>query len=117
MAALVLALLACAMPEPRQFVVFFGTDDSNLSPAAQQLVSEIAAAAREQHPNKIAVAGYGDGTTTHDAVLADQRAAGVIRALASAGIEASVIEKRPAVPADQATGIPVHKATVTFNPR
>jgi outer membrane protein OmpA-like peptidoglycan-associated protein len=117
MAALVPALLACAMPEPRQFVVFFGTDDSRLSPAAQQLVSEIAAAARDQHPKKIAVAGYGDGTTTHDAVLADQRAATVIRALAGAGIEASIIEKHPGVPADQATGIPVHKATVTFNPR
>jgi outer membrane protein OmpA-like peptidoglycan-associated protein len=116
-AALVLALLACAAPESRQFVVFFGTDDSRLSPAAQQVVSEISAAAREQHPAKIAVAGYGDGTTAHDAVLADQRASTVIRALAGAGIEASIIEKRPGVPADQATGIPVHKVTVIFNPR
>jgi outer membrane protein OmpA-like peptidoglycan-associated protein len=112
-----LALLACAMPEPRQFIVFFGTDDFGLSPAAQQVIAELSAAARDQRPTKIAVAGYGDGSTAHDAVLADQRATAVIRALAGAGIDASVIEKRPPVPADQATGIPVHKATVTFNPR
>jgi outer membrane protein OmpA-like peptidoglycan-associated protein len=116
-AGLVLALLACARPEPRQFVIFFATDDSSLSSAAQQLVAEISAAARDQHPAKIAVAGYGDGTTAHDAVLADQRASTVIRALATAGTEASLIEKRPGAPPDQATGIPVHKATVTFNPR
>jgi outer membrane protein OmpA-like peptidoglycan-associated protein len=115
--SLVLALLACAAAEPRRYVVIFGTDESSLSPAAQQLVAEISAAARDQHPAKIAVAGYGDGSTAHDAVLADRRAAAVIRALAGAGIDASIIERRPAVPADQATGIPVHKATVTFNPR
>ena len=117
MAGVAMALAACTIPESRQFGVFFGTDDARLSLNAQQVTSEIAAAAREQHPSKIAVAGYGDGTTAHDAVLAEQRAAAVIQALTGAGIEARLIEKRPGVPADQATGIPVHKATVTFNPQ
>jgi outer membrane protein OmpA-like peptidoglycan-associated protein len=117
MAALVMALTACAMSEPRQFVIFFGTGDDSLSPAAQQVVSQIAAMARDRHPAKIAVAGYGDGLTADDAALADRRATTVIRALADAGIDASIIEKRPGVSADQATGIPVHKATVTLDPR
>ena len=117
MVALTVALTACAMPERRQFVIFFGTDQSNLTPAAQQLVSEIAAAAREQRPTKIAVAGYGDGTTAADAVLGDRRAETVIQALAGAGIESKIIDKRPALSPEQATGIPVHKATITFNPQ
>jgi outer membrane protein OmpA-like peptidoglycan-associated protein len=117
MVALTAALLACATPQPRQFVIFFGTDQSNLTPEAQQLVSEIAAAAREQQPTSIAVAGYGDGTTAADAALADRRAETVIRALAGAGIDSKLIDKRPGLSPEQATGIPVHKATITFNPR
>jgi outer membrane protein OmpA-like peptidoglycan-associated protein len=115
--AATLMLIGGAATEPRQYVVFFGTDDDSLAPAAQQLVAEIAAASRDRHAAKIAVAGYGDGAGAHDAALADRRAATVIRALATAGVEPSIIERRPAVPADQATGIPVHKVTVTLDPR
>jgi outer membrane protein OmpA-like peptidoglycan-associated protein len=115
--AVTMMLVGCAVSEPRQFVIFFGTDDDSLTPAAQQLVAEIAAAARDQHSAKMAVAGYGDGATARDAALGDRRATTVVRALAAAGVEPSSIEKRPAVAADQATGIPVHKVTVTLDPR
>jgi outer membrane protein OmpA-like peptidoglycan-associated protein len=114
---LTMMLAGCAASEPRQFVVFFGTDDASLTPAAQQLVAEIAAAARDQHSSKIAVAGYGDGAGAQDAALADRRATTVVRALAAAGVGPSSIEKRPGLAADQATGIPVHKVTVILDPR
>jgi outer membrane protein OmpA-like peptidoglycan-associated protein len=115
---LALALLfgAPAEAQTKQFVIIFGTDQSQLTPEAQKVINLIAAQARERHPAVIAVAGYGDGETVHDADLGKRRADRVIRALEAAGIERAKLKETPPLPPDKAAGIPVHKVTVTFQP-
>jgi outer membrane protein OmpA-like peptidoglycan-associated protein len=114
--AVALLLGAPAEAQTKQFVVIFGTDQSQLTPEAQKVIKLIATQARERHPAVIAVAGYGDGETVHDADLGKRRADTVIRALAAAGIERAKLKETPPLPPDKAAGIPVHKVTVTFQP-
>jgi outer membrane protein OmpA-like peptidoglycan-associated protein len=114
--ALTLVLGGRAPAQTREFVILFGTDQSRLTREAQAIVDLIVARARQQHPATIAVAGYGDGDTAHDAVLADQRAKAVIAALAAAGIGRETLKETAPQPADKAPGIPVHKVTVTLEP-
>jgi hypothetical protein len=115
--ALLLALsVAPAMALPQEFVIIFGTDQSDLTREAQQIVTLIAAQAREKHPATIAVSGYGDSDTGQDAALAENRADAVTRALVAAGISADTLKRVPPLPPEKATGIPVHKVTVTFDP-
>jgi outer membrane protein OmpA-like peptidoglycan-associated protein len=118
-AMLVLELLLGGPAQARQyFVIIFGTDQSSLTHEARQIVDLIAQRAHERHLDGVAVAGYGDGIgdPAKDAALADQRAATIIKALEAAGIKPSLIKKTPALPLEQATGIPVHKVTVTLLP-
>lgn len=118
-ALLVLELLLGGPALARQyFVIIFGTDRSDLTHEAQQLVDLIAERTHERHLDTVAVAGYGDGIgdPAKDAALAEQRAATIIKALEAAGVAPSLIKRTPALPLDQATGIPVHKVTVTLLP-
>jgi outer membrane protein OmpA-like peptidoglycan-associated protein len=105
-----------AHAQKQEFVIIFGTDRSELTPEAHKIIDLIAVRARAQHPAAIAIAGYGDGETAHDAVLGKRRADAVIRALEKAGIEQRTLKQVPPLPPDKATGIPVHKVTVTLLP-
>jgi outer membrane protein OmpA-like peptidoglycan-associated protein len=118
-----LSLLAAALlvgpaayAQKQEFVIIFGTDRSEITSEAHKIIELIAARARAEHPAAIAVAGYGDGETAHDAVLGKRRAEAVIRALEEAGIAQRTLKRVPPLPPDKATGIPVHKVTVTLQP-
>jgi len=118
-------LLGCAgqqQPEaktatrPTPFVVFFGTGDASLNSAAQQLVEEVAAAARSQRPRRIIVTGYGDLEGTAGAPLGHQRAVRVMQALTAAGVDGGIMHEQFAIGLEaETTGIPVHKVTVAFS--
>ena len=111
-------LAACASqpPEPRTFVVFFETDKASLTPDAQRLVAEMAAAAHATNPSKIIVEGRADGSTAHDATLADERASAVIHGLVDAGIDGKTLDKQPSAPASGTTGVAAHQVIVRFLP-
>ncbi|MGO8918684.1 MAG: OmpA family protein [Stellaceae bacterium] len=115
-ALLAASLLAAgnAGAEPQEFVILFGTGASRLTPEAQAIVTLIASRAGTQHPAAIDIAGYGDSDTGDDAALAAARAAAVMHALTDAGVAPGLIKKVPPAPPATATGIPVHKVTVTF---
>ncbi len=115
LAALLAAVLppcAAAVAQKQEFVIIFGTAASRLTVEAQQIVRLIAKRAASEHPAAIDIAGYGDSDAADDAGLANRRAEAVIRALIRAGVAPSRIKKVPA--ALPATGIPVHKVTVSF---
>ena len=112
--ALLLWSAAGAATQAPDFVVIFGTGAAELSPEGQQVVALIAQRAKEQHPARIAVAGYGDADDGKDAALADRRASAVMRGLTSAGVAPALIKEVPRESPATATGIPVHKVTVTF---
>jgi len=111
-------LAACAgrPAEPRTFTVFFETDKASLTPDAQALVTQMAAAAHETTPSKITVEGRADGSTAHDATLADERATAVIHGLVEAGIDAKSIDKQPSAPTAGTTGVAAHQVIVRFLP-
>jgi outer membrane protein OmpA-like peptidoglycan-associated protein len=110
-------LIASAAAQSRMFVVFFGTDEDRLTVEAEKVVSEIAASAKETRGASVVVAGYGDDDHGRDKELAERRASAVVRALEAAGVAQNRIETRPGAPPAEATGIPVHKVTVTLEGR
>jgi outer membrane protein OmpA-like peptidoglycan-associated protein len=101
---------------PREFNVFFETDQASLTPEAQRLIHEIAGHAGELHPSKIVVAGRADGGTAHDATLADDRATAVMRALGGEGLAPSLLEKQPDAPQQGISGVAAHRVIVRFLP-
>jgi outer membrane protein OmpA-like peptidoglycan-associated protein len=105
-----------ARGQTREFVIIFGTGASQLTPEGQGIVKLIAERAAAQNPATIAVAGYGDADAGGDTELADRRAATVIQALVDAGVAPGEIKQVPRKPPATATGIPVHKVTVTVAP-
>jgi outer membrane protein OmpA-like peptidoglycan-associated protein len=117
LAALLAALLSLATgarAQAQDFVIIFGTGASQLTPEADAVVKLVAERAGEQHPASIAVAGYGDADNGEDSALAEKRAQAVIHALTEAGVSPGLIKEVPRAPPAAATGIPVHKVTVTF---
>ncbi len=114
----VLAMLtACAhLDQPRDFMVYFDTDSAALTPDGHRIVATIAAKAHEVSPSKILVAGRADGSTAHDATLADQRATVVMQALAQQGVPAGRLEKQPDAPPTGRTGVAAHQVVVTLLP-
>jgi outer membrane protein OmpA-like peptidoglycan-associated protein len=117
------ALLVGAPAEARtkQFVVIFGTNQSQLTGEAQKVIDTIATEARAQRPAVIEVAGYGDGETVDgklvgDPALGKRRADAVMQALEAAGIERATLKEQSPLPPNKAAGIPVHKVTVTLQP-
>jgi outer membrane protein OmpA-like peptidoglycan-associated protein len=118
---LAVALLfgAPAEAQTKQFVVIFGTDQSQLTGEARKVIDTIVTEARARHPAVIEVAGYGDGETVDgklvgDPALGKRRADAVMQALEAAGIERATLKEQPPLPPNKAAGIPVHKVTVTF---
>ncbi|HVA15817.1 MAG TPA: OmpA family protein [Stellaceae bacterium] len=114
----VLALLtACAhLDQPRDYMVYFDTDSATLTPDGQRIVATIAATAHDVSPSKILVAGRADGSTAHDATLADQRATVVMQALVQQGVPAGRLEKQPDAPPTGRTGVAAHQVVVTLLP-
>lgn len=102
-------------PKPTSFVIFFGTGDATLSSAAQQLIEEIATAARSQRPRRIIVTGYGDLEGTAGAPLGHQRAVTVMEALTSAAVDSAIHEQFAIGLEAETAGIPVHKVTIVFS--
>jgi outer membrane protein OmpA-like peptidoglycan-associated protein len=78
---------------PKQFIVFFGFNKSNLTPEAQRVVSEAAAAAKETGSASIAVVGHTDtsGSSDYNVKLSLRRSQAVKDALVSLGIPAAGI--------------------------
>ena len=79
---------------PRQFIVFFGFNKSNLSAEAVRVVAEAAAAAKEYGTASIMVVGHTDtvGSNRYNMRLSLRRAAAVKAQLAQNGIDPSMIE-------------------------
>jgi len=115
-ALIVLAGCASRPTEPRDFIIFFETDKASLTPEALLLVAQMATTAQAMTPSKITVEGRADGGTAHDATLADERAATIMRALVVAGIDARIIDKRPSAPPPGTTGVAAHQVIVQFLP-
>jgi outer membrane protein OmpA-like peptidoglycan-associated protein len=115
---LLIALAGCMSPAsaPRDFVVFFETDKATLTPEAKIVVVQMAHAAQTAASAKITVEGRADGGTAHDAALADERAAVVMRALVDSGIDATRIAKQPSAPPTGTTGTAAHQVIVQFLP-
>lgn len=115
--AILFALAACAhLEQPRDYLVYFDNDSAALTTDGQRIVATIAAAAHDDAPSKILVAGRADGATAHDATLADQRAVAVMQALTQQGVPASEIEKQPDAPPSGISGVAAHQVVVTLLP-
>ncbi len=84
---------AATLPEPKQFIVFFGFNKSSLSKEARNIVHEAAAAAMQQGYVTILVTGHTDtvGSSKYNETLSARRAANVKKALVTEGIPASGI--------------------------
>jgi OmpA family protein len=113
----IVPLVTDALAEARMFVVFFGTGQDRVTAEAEKVVTEIAAAAKATTGARLEVAGYGDDDQARDKDLAERRAQAVVRALTAAGVPQNRIATKPGVPPAEATGIPVHKVTVTLEQR
>ena len=115
---LLATLAACGtkLDQPRSYLVYFDTDSAALTPDGTRIVGTIVAAVGDVSPSKVVVAGRADGTTAHDATLADQRAAAVIQALTQKGVPASKLEKEADAPPSGRTGVAAHQVVVTLLP-
>jgi outer membrane protein OmpA-like peptidoglycan-associated protein len=110
-------LSACThFDQPRSYMVYFDTDSATLTPDGQRIVGAIATNVHDLSPSKILVAGRADGSTAHDATLADQRAGVVVQALAQQGVPAAKIEKQPDAPPSGRVGVAAHQVVVTLLP-
>jgi outer membrane protein OmpA-like peptidoglycan-associated protein len=116
--AVAVLVAACAqrLESPREFVVFFETDQAGLTPEAQQVIGQVADNARELHPSKIVVAGRADGGTAHDATLADQRATAVMNRLTNDGVASRLLEKQSDAPRAGTGGVAAHQVVIRLLP-
>jgi outer membrane protein OmpA-like peptidoglycan-associated protein len=116
--AAIAALAACAtrLDQPRDYVVYFDTDSATLTPDGQRIVGTAASAAHDLSASRILVAGRADGSTAHDAAIADQRATAIMQALAQQGIPAGKIEKQADAPPSGRTGVAAHQVVITLLP-
>jgi OmpA-OmpF porin, OOP family len=82
------------MPQaPKQFIVFFGFNKSNLTPEAARVVSDAAAAAKEYGSASISIVGHTDtsGSKQYNLRLSMRRSQAVKDGLVGSGIPASAI--------------------------
>lgn len=114
--ALLLAACAHHLDAPREFAVFFQSDQSTLTSEGQQVVKQIADNARALGPSRIVVAGRADGATPHDAALADERAVVVMHQLQSEGISPGLMEKQADAPPAGVRGVAAHEVVVRLLP-
>jgi len=115
---LFLAFGACALPmtEPRQFVVYFLTDDPNLTKTGHEVVEQIAAAARDANPAIVEVEGEAGGGAPIDQRLASERADTVIHEMIAAGVNGKIIEKKAVVVPAAAPSVSQHQVNVRLLP-
>lgn len=80
-------------PAPRQFLVFFGFNKSNLTSDAQGVISTAADTAKQMGSAQLVIVGHTDtsGSDTYNQSLSERRASAVRGALASHGIDDSKI--------------------------
>ncbi len=110
---------AAVLPE-RNFVLYFDTNSSTLSPAARDVVQQSAAAAKQISAARIYVTGHTDtvGKSQYNLRLSDRRAAAVRAALINQGIPANQIdatgvgESDAAVPTAQGVNEPRNRRVV-----
>jgi outer membrane protein OmpA-like peptidoglycan-associated protein len=78
---------------PKQFIVFFGFNKSNLTPEAERVVADAAAAAKEYGSASIMVVGHTDtvGSNRYNDALSMRRSSAVKAGLVGHGIPASAI--------------------------
>ncbi len=78
---------------PKQFIVFFGFNRSNLTPEAARVVADAAAAAKEYGSSSIMIVGHTDssGSVSYNQGLSMARSATVKDGLAGHGIPGSMI--------------------------
>jgi len=115
--ALISAVAACThIDQPRDYLAYFDTDSATLTPDGQRIVGTVASAVHDLSPAKIVVAGRADGSTAHDATLADQRATTVVQALVQQGVPAGKIEKQADAPPSGRTGVAAHQVVITILP-
>jgi outer membrane protein OmpA-like peptidoglycan-associated protein len=83
-----------AAPPESNFVVYFATNSSTLSPTARDIVQQSAAAAKQQHSVRISVTGHTDtvGKSPYNQRLSERRAAAVRTELINWGIPANQID-------------------------
>jgi outer membrane protein OmpA-like peptidoglycan-associated protein len=79
--------------QPRQFIVFFGFNKSNLTPEAARVVADAAAAAKEYGSASIMVVGHTDtvGSNSYNNALSMRRSQAVKDGLVAQGIAANAI--------------------------
>jgi len=82
-----------APPPPRQFLVFFGFNKSNLTSDAEGVVSNAARTAKETGTASLVIVGHADtvGSDHYNQNLSERRAAAVRTALEAQGIDAGKI--------------------------
>lgn len=84
---------AAAPAAPRQFLVFFGFNKSNLTAEAEQVIGQAAAAAKQDGAATVVVVGHADtvGSPGYNQQLSERRAAAVREGLIAQGIESGKI--------------------------
>jgi outer membrane protein OmpA-like peptidoglycan-associated protein len=112
------ALAACGstLSQPRSYLVYFDNDSATLTAEGQRIVGTIVTGIKDNAPSKVVVAGRADGSTAHDATLADQRAVAVMQALTQQGVSASKLEKEADAPPSGINGVAAHQVVVTLLP-
>jgi outer membrane protein OmpA-like peptidoglycan-associated protein len=113
------ALAACSgtkLDQPRSYLVYFDNDSAALTQDGQRIVGTIVTGVKDTSPSKVVVSGRADGSTAHDATLADQRAAAVMQALTQQGVSASKLEKEADAPPSGRAGVAAHQVVVTLLP-
>lgn len=116
--ATVLALAGCGaartaqQPEPKAFVVYFQSGSAELTPEAQQIVAEIATAARNAEHPEITIEGVADRSDDHD--LTARRTAAVGSALQADGVADATVTLRGADETANAHGIAARRVRVTL---
>jgi outer membrane protein OmpA-like peptidoglycan-associated protein len=113
------ALAACTgstLDQPRSYLVYFDNDSAALTSDGRRIVGTIVTGIKDTSPSKVVVSGRADGSTAHDATLADQRAAIVMQALTQQGVPASKLEKEADAPPSGHAGVAAHQVVVTLLP-
>jgi OmpA-OmpF porin, OOP family len=102
---------------PKEFIVFFGHNKSNLTPEAMDVIRQAASAAKEYGSATITVVGHADksGSPAYNEKLSLRRADGVKGALVGEGIEAGKVttsgrgESDPMVPTEDGVREPQNR--------
>ena len=86
------ALAACGIVGPKNFIVYFGFDKTNLTDAARATVDEVVAAVNAMGTTALSLVGHADtvGSVAYNQGLSEARAMRVADALTARGVPADV---------------------------